>query len=327
MLHTRVCDLLGIQYPIIQGGLGHISGGELAAAVSNAGGLGTIALTTRSPELYVQEKWPISVRNEIKLTKSLTKKPFAVNVPMDNYVHEKFVEAAIEEKVSVVVLAAGNPRLYAKKLKDHGIKVIQLVFAVRHAQIAEAEGVDAVVASGVDAGGFIHLSELPTLALVPQIVDAVKIPVIAAGGICDARGMAACFALGAEGVQLGTRFIATNEALCHINLKQHLVKANEISTIVTGRKSQMAMRVIKNKFTAELMEKEATGFTKEEMGVFIGSGRGLKAIMEGNVDEGSVGCSPSVGMIKEILPAGEVVRRLVEDYSKIVARLESLAKK
>ncbi|MBI4288084.1 MAG: DUF561 domain-containing protein [Chloroflexi bacterium] len=326
MLHTKICDILGVQYPIIQGGLGHMSGGELAAAVSSAGGLGTIALTTRTRDLYAQEKWPISVRNEIKLAKSLTNKPFAVNVPMDNNVHDKFVEAAIEEKVKVVVLAAGNPRLYAKTLKAHGIKVMQLVFAVRHAQVAEAEGVDAVIASGVDAGGFIHLNELPTLALVPQIVDAVKLPVIAAGGICDARGMAAAFALGAEGVQLGTRFIATNEALAHQNLKQYLVNAAETSTIVTGRKSQMAMRVIKNKFTADLMEKEATGFTKEQMGVFIGSGRGLVAIMDGNVEEGSVGCSPSVGMIKEILPAGEVVRRLVADYSKIVSRLDGLAK-
>jgi enoyl-[acyl-carrier protein] reductase II len=321
MKRTRVCDVLGIEYPIVQGGLGYMSGGELAAAVSNAGGLGTIALTARSEDRTDAKEWPKSYREELQRAKSLTDKPFAANVPMDNTVHDQFVDAILTEGVKVVVTAAGNPRVYTRILKDAGVKVMHLVFAVRHAQVAEAEGVDAVIASGADGGGFVHLLELTTMSLVPQIVDAVKIPVLAAGGIADARGLVAAFALGAEGVQMGTRFLATRECLGHKNLKDALVKAGETDTIITGRKSQMAMRCIRNKFTTEFRDKEAEGLSKEALGE-LGTGRNYRAAMGGEVEVGSIGCSPSVGLIKEIMGAGDVVRDLVAGYDGIVTGLK-----
>jgi enoyl-[acyl-carrier protein] reductase II len=322
MKRTRVCDLLGIEYPIVQGALGYMSGGEMAAAVSNAGGLGTVALTARTEDRTPMPQWPKSFREEIQRAKSLTDKPFAANVAMDNRIHDKYVEAVLDEGVKVVVTAAGSPRLYTRVLKEAGIKVMHLVFSVRHAQVAEAEGVDAVIASGCDGGGFVHLLELTTMVLVPQVVDAVKIPVLAAGGIADARGLVAAFALGAEGVQLGTRFMATRESLGHDRLKEAVLKATETDTIVTGRKSEMAMRCLRNQFTTEFMEREAEGLSKEDLGEFVGTGRNYRAAMLGEIEVGSIGLSPTAGMIKKTIGAGEVVRELVEGYDRIVAGLK-----
>ena len=199
--------------------------------------------------------------------------------------------------------------------------MLHVVASVRHARGAEAQGVDAVIAEGYEAGGHNGADELPTFVLVPQVVDAGRIPVLAAGGIADARGLVAAFALGAEGVQMGTRFLATRECLGHKNLKDALVKAGETDTIITGRKSQMAMRCIRNKFTTEFRDKEAEGLSKEALGE-LGTGRNYRAAMGGEVEVGSIGCSPSVGLIKEIMGAGDVVRDLVAGYDGIVTGLK-----
>ena len=318
MKRTRICDLFGIEYPIIQGGMGWLASAELVAAVSNAGGLGILSPTAGAgPE----QDWVENLRIQIRKTKQLTDKPFGVNIALEEPKHKELIDTALEEGVSIVATATGSPSLYTSYLKERGVKVMHPVFSVRHAQRGEAEGLDAVIASGVDAGGMLSRNELPTLTLVPQVVDAVKIPVIAAGGIVDARGAVAVFALGAEAIQMGTRFIATDECIAHPNYKQAILKAIDTDTAVTGRSSLIPARCIKNTLALQIMEMDSRGTSYEEVLGFIGRGRLRMAALDGNIEDGSILSSSASGMINEILPVKEVIQRIVEGYEQIIATL------
>jgi len=318
MKHTRLCDLLGIDYPIIQGGMVWIASAELAAAVSNAGGLGLISPNAGMSRNGDQVE---NLKKQIEIAKGLTSKPFGVNLPiLNNPQIEALVDAVIKARVKVVVTAAGNPALYTSRFKEAGIKVLHLVAAVRHAQSAEKRGVDTVIAEGYEAGGHNGLDELTTLTLVPQVVDAVAIPVVAAGGIADARGVVAALALGAEGVQMGTRFVATRECGAHQNFKDAIVKASDTDTAITGRKLGPT-RILKNEIAAKLLDMEATGASAEELLAFIGSSRSRTGQFEGDLANGEAYCGSIAGMIKEIKSVAEIIRNIVDDYDAVLARL------
>ncbi|MBM3141562.1 MAG: enoyl-[acyl-carrier-protein] reductase FabK [Chloroflexi bacterium] len=318
MKRTRLCDLLGIEYPIIQGGMVWIANAELAAAVSNAGGLGLISPTSGMSRNDDQVE---NLKNQLEITKSLTSKPFGVNLPiLNNPQIEELVTTVIDAKVKVVVTAAGNPALYTSRLKEAGIKVLHLVAAVRHAQSAERRGVDAVIAEGYEAGGHNGLDELTTFTLVPQVVDAVTIPVVAAGGIADVRGVVAALALGADGVQMGTRFVATRECIAHQNFKEAIVKASDTDTVITGRKLGPT-RILKNEVAAKIMDMEAAGASVEELLAFLGSSRSRTGQFEGDMANGEAYCGAIAGMIKEIKSVGEVIRSIVDNYETVLTSL------
>jgi enoyl-[acyl-carrier protein] reductase II len=318
MKKTRLCELLGIKYPIIQGGMVWIANAELAAAVSNAGGLGLISPTARMSSNDDQVE---NLKKQIEIAKSLTSRPFGVNLPiMNNPQIEALVDTVIKAKVKAVATAAGNPALYTGRFKEAGIKVLHLVAAVRHAQSAEKRGVDAIIAEGYEAGGHNGLDELTTFTLVPQVADAVSIPVVAAGGIADARGIVAALALGAEGVQMGTRFVATRECAAHQNFKDAIVKAADTDTAITGRKIGPT-RVLKNELATKLLDMEAAGASAEELLAFIGSGRSRTGQLEGDLAKGEAYCGSIAAMIKEIKSVAEVIQSIVDNYDKVLARL------
>jgi enoyl-[acyl-carrier protein] reductase II len=318
MKKTRLCELLGIEYPIIQGGMVWIANAELAAAVSNAGGLGLISPNAGMGRNGDQVE---NLKKQIEIAKGLTSKPFGINLPiLNNPQIEALVDAVIKAKVKVVATAAGNPALYTGRFKEAGIKVLHLVAAVRHAQSAERRGVDAVIAEGYEAGGHNGLDELTTLTLVPQVADAVSIPVVAAGGIADARGLVAALALGADGVQMGTRFVATRECAAHQNFKDAVVKASDTDTAITGRKLGPT-RILKNEIATKLLEMEAAGASAEELQAFIGSSRSRTGQFEGDLANGEAYCGSVAGMIKEIKSVAEVIQSIVDNYDKVLTRL------
>jgi enoyl-[acyl-carrier protein] reductase II len=319
MKKTRLCDLLGIEYPIIQGGMVWIANAELAAAVSNAGGLGLISPNAGMSRNDDQVE---NLKKQIEIAKGLTSKPFGINLPiLNNPQIEELVDAVIEAKVKVAVTAAGNPALYTGRFKEAGIKVLHLVAAVRHAQSAEKRGVDAVIAEGYEAGGHNGLDELTTLTLVPQVADAVSIPVVAAGGIADARGVVAALALGADGVQMGTRFVATTECAAHQSFKEAVVKAGDTDTTITGRKLGPT-RILKNEVATKLLGMEAAGASAEELLAFIGSSRSRTGQFEGDLVNGEAYCGSIAGMIKEIKSVAEVIQAIVDNYDRVLARLK-----
>jgi len=318
MKRTRLCDLLGIEYPIIQGGMVWIANAELAAAVSNAGGLGLISPTSGMSRNDDQVE---NLKKQLEIAKGLTSKPFGVNLPiLNNPQIEELVTTVIDAKVKVVVTAAGNPALYTSRLKEAGIKVLHLVAAVRHAQSAERRGVDAVIAEGYEAGGHNGLDELTTFTLVPQVVDAVTIPVVAAGGIADVRGVVAALALGADGVQMGTRFVATRECIAHQNFKEAIVKASDTGTVITGRKLGPT-RILKNEVAAKIMDMEAAGASVEELLAFLGSSRSRTGQFEGDMANGEAYCGAIAGMIKEIKSVSEVIQSISDSYEIVLASL------
>lgn len=316
---NRVCQLFGIQYPIVLGGLAWIGNAELAAAVSNAGGLGM--LTPNGGAGVLDEDMTQNLRKQIRKARSLTDKPFGVTIGMEIPEHKDWIRVCMEEGVGIVATAAGDPALHTEALKKAGAKVMHLVFSVKHALHAEAVGVDAVVTSSFEAGSFISREELTNFVLIPQVADAVKIPVIAAGGIADARGFVAAMALGAEAVQLGTRFIATEECPAHPNYKEAVLRAGDTDTTVTGRGSLLQARVLKNRFARQIQEREEKGVSAEELVAFITRGRFYLASIEGNTEDSSMLCGSVAGMVKEITGAGEVVKSLVEGYNRILSRL------
>ena len=319
MKRTRLCDLLGIEYPIIQGGMVWIANAELAAAVSNAGGLGLISPTAGMSRNDDQVE---NLKKQLEITKNLASKPFGVNLPiLNNPQIEDLVATVIDAKVQVVATAAGNPALYTSRLKEAGVKVLHVVAAVRHAQSAERRGVDAVIAEGYEAGGHNGLDELTTFTLVPQVVDAVKIPVVAAGGIADARGVVAALALGADGVQMGTRFVATHECIAHPNFKETIIKATDVDTVITGRKLGPT-RILKNEVATKILEMEAAGASVEELLTFIGSSRSRAGQFEGDLANGQAYCGSIAGMIKEVESVSEVMRSIVDNYEAVLARLK-----
>lgn len=318
MKRTRLCRLLGIEYPIIQGGMTWIANAELAAAVSNAGGLGLISPNAGMDSRGDQVK---NLKQQLAIAQGLTSKPFGVNLPIsDNAQIEDLVATVINERVKVAVMAAGNPALYTGRLKEAGVTVLHVVAAVRQAQNAEKRGVDAVIAEGYEAGGHNGRDELTTFTLVPQVADAVSIPVVAAGGIADARGVVAAFALGADGVQMGTRFVATKECIAHQNFKEAIVKANDVDTVITARKLGPT-RVLKNEVANKLLEMEAAGASVEELLTFIGSGRTRDGQVEGDLVKGQAYCGSVAGMIKEIKSVAEVIKDIVSNYDKVVQSL------
>ncbi|MCI5712530.1 MAG: enoyl-[acyl-carrier-protein] reductase FabK [Lachnospiraceae bacterium] len=307
-MKTRITELLGIEYPIIQGGMAWVAEHNLAAAVSNAGGLGLIAAASAPPEV---------VREEIRKTKELTDKPFGVNVMLLNPNAEEVAHIVVEEGVKVVTTGAGNPGKFMELWKENGVKVIPVVASVAMAKMMQRGGADAVVAEGMESGG--HIGSATTMTLVPQIVDAVSIPVIAAGGIADGRGFAAATMLGAEGVQMGTAFVVAKESIVHENYKQRVIKAKDIDSEVTGMSTGHPIRVIRNKMTKEYqrMEKEGASFEELEL-LTLGSLR--KAVMDGDVVNGSVMAGQIAGMIKEEQTTKEIIENVMKQAKELLNR-------
>lgn len=314
MKRTRVNRLFGIEYPIIQGGMALCSEAELASSVSNAGGLGLIGLSAMSPD---------EARRQIKRAMELTHKPFGVNLPLLRRDFDDLLKVIIEEGIKIVFSSAGNPTLVVPELKKRGMKVVHVISNVKQALKALEAGCDAVVAEGYEAGGHDGPDELTTMSLTPQVVDAVgdRIPVIAAGGIVDARGVVAAFALGAEGVQLGTRFIATYECNAHINFKQAIINAGDTSTVFIARKHH-PMRVLKTEHALAVKNAEDNGADTEAIKELTSPYRGYLGVIEGNLKEGLFNCGQSVGLIKEILHVKNLIDELVEGYKKIVHQLD-----
>lgn len=317
MKRTRVCDLLGIEYPIIQGGMLWLATAELAAAVSNAGALGVI-----SPYAGMEKNGdPLeNLRIQIAKVRNLTKRPFGINIPLDLQKSGILIDVLIKEQVQIVFTAAGNPDLYTELLHQERIKVLHVVSSVRQARIAEASKVDALIAEGYEAAAHVGLDELPLFSLIPQVTDAVSIPVIAAGGIVDARGVVAAFALGAEGVQLGTRFVAVEENIASPNYKQAIVEAKDTDTVITCRKL-LPTRSLKTEFSKRLLELEASGATAEDIRSFLGYSRARKGQLEGDLANGEAYCGASAGLIKEIIPSSQVIQQLVMEYREIIRRI------
>jgi enoyl-[acyl-carrier protein] reductase II len=314
---TGLCELLGIEYPIIQGGMGLIAGAELAAAVSEAGGLGIVSPNAGEPDWG---RVADNLRGLIRGAKALTGKPFGVNFPIHMIGEDRhLIDIAVEEGVRIVTTGAGNPALHTPYFHERGVKVLHLVATVKHALGAEKAGVDAVIAEGYESGGINSRDEVTTFVLVPQVADAVGIPVVAAGGISDARGMAAAIALGADGVQMGTRFIATIECLGHRGYKDAIVAAGDTATVITGRHS-MLVRGLRNSLTDRVLEKEKAGAPDEEA-VRMFSELSVAALLRGDVAGGRAACGAGAGLVKEIVSAGDVVKGMVEEYDRIVAGL------
>lgn len=305
MYKTEICDLLGIEYPIFQGGMAWIADACLASAVSNAGGLGIIA-GANAPVEYVRE--------QIRKAKQMTDKPFGVNIMLLSSNAEELAKVVCEEGVKVVTTGAGNPGKYIEMWKQHGVKVIPVVPSVALAKRMERCGADAIIAEGCESGG--HVGKLTTMALVPQVVDAVNIPVIAAGGIGDGRGIGAAFMLGAKGVQVGTRFLVAKECTIHENYKNMVLKAKDIDTIVTGRPTGHPVQVLKNKLSKkfEQLEKEgAPADVYEE----LGKGALPKAVKEGDVENGSFMAGQIAGMIYKEQTCEEIIKEMFSQYEEL----------
>ncbi|EOD00559.1 enoyl-[acyl-carrier-protein] reductase FabK [Caldisalinibacter kiritimatiensis] len=310
MIKTKICDLLGIEYPILQGGMAWIATAELAAAVSNAGGLGIIGCGNAPVEI---------IREEIKKIRELTNKPFGVNVMLLSPYVDEIMDLLYDERVPVITTGAGNPGKYIEKFKEIGTKVIPVVPSVALAKRMERVNVDALIVEGTEAGG--HIGELTTMALVPQVVDAVDIPVIAAGGIGDGRGMMAALALGAKGVQLGTRFICSKECIAHEEYKKKVIKAKDRDTLATGRSTGHPVRVIKNKFSKKFMELEKNCADKETIESF-GVGSLKKAAIDGDVKNGSVMAGQISGLVKDIKSCKEILEDIMKEAEKIQQKLK-----
>lgn len=305
---SRLTELFRIKYPIIQGGMGNISNAKLTSAVSEAGGLGTIGAGTMSPE---------ELENIVLQTKSMTQKPFAVNIAITvTPFLEEMIELVIKREVPVVSLSAGDPSPFIKRLKDSGIKVITVVGAVRHALKAEAAGTDAVVAEGYEAAGINSNYESTTMTLIPQIASRVKIPVIAAGGIADGRGLAAAMLLGASGVQIGTRLIATKEAPFSDAYKRRILEASDVDTVIVGRSVNRVRRVLKTKYAKKLLELENKDFSLEKFNELTSEKYHRIGAVEGNFEEGFINGGQISGLIDDIPSVEELFKRMIREAAQ-----------
>ncbi|WP_346896630.1 enoyl-[acyl-carrier-protein] reductase FabK [Clostridium sp. UBA7503] len=300
MFKSDICEALGIKYPIIQGAMAWIADSILASSVSNAGGLGIIAAGNNSPE---------NVRLEIRKAKELTDKPFGVNIMLLSDNADEVAKIVCEEGVKVVTTGAGNPGKYMNMWKDHNIKVIPVVASTGLAKRMERSGADMVIAEGCEAGG--HIGELTTMALLPQVIDAVNIPVISAGGIGDSRGMLAALALGANGFQVGTRFLAANECTIHENYKKKVIESKDIDSVVTGRSTGHPVRVLRNRLSREYLRLEKSGISAEELEQ-LGVGGLKKAVIDGDVDNGSIMAGQIAALIKKEESCEEIIKDFVE---------------
>ncbi len=312
MLKTEICDVLGIKYPIIQGGMAWVSDAELAAAVSEAGGLGIIA-AGNAPADWVEQ--------EIVKAKRLTDRPFGVNIMLLSPYVDDIVDVVVKHGVKVITTGAGSPGKYMDKFKSINAKVVPVVASVALAKRMESAGVDAVIAEGMESGG--HIGELTTMALVPQVADAVGIPVIAAGGIADGRGLVAAFALGAKGVQMGTRFVTSKECTISQLYKEAVVKAKDRDTIVTGRITGHPVRILKNRLAREFLKLENSGATIEELEKF-GEGKLRLAAREGDVVNGSVMAGQISGLIKDIKPVKDIIEDIVKEAKTVLKNVNGL---
>ncbi len=305
-MKTRITELLGIEYPVIQGGMAWVAEYHLAAAVSEAGGLGLIGAASAPPEI---------VREQIREAKKLTDKPIGVNVMLLNPNAEEVAKIVIEEGVKVVTTGAGNPGKYMEMWKNAGVKVIPVVASVAMAKLMERAGADAVVAEGMESGG--HIGEATTMTLVPQVVDAVNIPVVAAGGIADGRGMAAAIMLGAEAVQMGTVFVTAKESIVHSNYKQKIIGAKDIDSEVTGRSTGHPVRSIRNKMTREYLRLEKEGASFEDLEhLTLGSLR--NAVMDGDVVNGTIMAGQIAGLIKEEKSCKDIIEGITAQAERLL---------
>lgn len=306
MIETNFTKLLGIEYPIIQGGMAWVAEGGLAAAVSKAGGLGLIAGGS-APIDYIRE--------QIKMVRAATDKPFGVNIMLMSPNADDLAQLVIDEKVPVVTTGAGSPGRFMESFKQAGIKVLPVVPSVALAKRMERMGADAVIAEGCEAGG--HIGEITTMCLIPQIADAVSVPLVAAGGIADGRGIAAAFMLGAQGVQVGTRFLASDECKIHENYKNLVLKAKDTDSAVTGRGTGHPVRSVRNKFTRRLADFEKNGGSPEEFEeLSVGSLR--KAVVDGNLEEGSFMCGQIAGLIKEVQPVSAIIKEMFDEAQTLL---------
>lgn len=308
--NMRLNEILGIKYPIIQGGMANIATGEFAAAVSNAGGLGLIGAAGMNPD---------SLRENIRRAKELTHEKFGVNLMLMNPQVDEMAEIVVEEGIKYLTTGAGNPNKYMEKWKEAGIFVMPVVASVALARLMERAGADAIIAEGTESGG--HIGELTTMALVPQVVDAVNIPVIAAGGIASGRQLAAAYALGAVGAQVGTCLLVSEECPVHNAYKEAVIKAKDIDTIVTGRIAGTPVRILKNKMAREYVKKEKEGATLMELEQYtLGSLR--RAVFEGDIRTGSVMAGQVAGQLKDIRPVAQILEELCADSIKVIESLK-----
>lgn len=312
MKKTRICDLLGIEYPIIQGAMRLISMAEMAAAVSKAGGLGTLAGSSAPKEFLARE---------IRKTRETTDKPFAVNISLRRKNAPEIVALVLDQHIPIVVTSAGDPQRFIKILKEHGIKVLHVVPSVRLAKKAEEAGVDAVIAEGTESGGHVGFDEITTMALIPQVVEMVNIPVIAAGGIADGKGLVAALSLGAEGIQMGTRFLATQEAAIHDNYKRSIIEAQDNDTTVIGRKGA-PLRVLKTPFIEQIRELENKGSSLQEIEAFMETHSAPATSPD--VIKGIMSAGQIAGLIKEIKSIDQVIKEIMAEADAILDKLTLL---
>lgn len=313
MIRSEICDILGIKHPVFQGGMAWIADAKLAAAVSNAGGLGLISSINFGTE---------AVRDEIRKCKTLTDNPFGVNIMLQAPNASEIADLVIEEGIKILTTGAGSPGPYMEKWKAAGIKVIPVVASVAYALKMQELGAVAVIAEGAESGG--HVGDLHTMALVPQIVDALDIPVLAAGGIFDGRGAAAAFMLGACGVQLGTRFLIADECLVHENYKEKLIKASDVSTIVTGKSFGDAVRCLKTPFSKKFFKMEYDPAVSKEEVLAFGAGSMRKAVFDGDNTSGSYLAGEVAGLIKKKETAAEIVEDIVSGIEKLLGNAKNL---
>lgn len=310
---NKICELFNIQHPIIQGGMIWNSGWKLASAVSNAGGLGLIGAGSMYPEVF---------HEHIKKCKNATNKPFGVNLPMLYPQMEEMIKIIIEEEVKIVFTSAGNPKTYTSFLQEHGITVVHVVPGVKFALKAQEAGVDAIVAEGFEAGGHNGREETTTLCLIPMVKKELHIPIIAAGGIATGNAMLAALNLGADGVQMGSRFAASEEASSHINFKNEIVKAKEGDTLLT-LKEITPVRLLKNKFFNDVQVAIQNGASSEELKNLLGRGRAKKGMFEGDLEEGELEIGQVAGLIDDIKPVKEIIETIIKEYHQAITAINS----
>jgi enoyl-[acyl-carrier protein] reductase II len=313
-MENRITQLLGIRYPIIQAGMVWCSGWKLASAISNAGGLGLIGSGSMYPEV---------LEKHIRKCKEATDKPFGVNVPLLYPHRDQIFEILIREKIRIIFISAGNPVLWTSFLKEHGMTVVHVIANVKSAKKCEESGVDAIVAEGFEAGGHDGKEETTTLTMVPLIRKAVSLPLIAAGGIATGRGMLAAFALGAEGVQIGTRFVVAEESSAHPDFKKKIVEAKDGETSLVMKKV-VPVRLLKNKFSDQIREAEAQGATAEELINILGKGRAMRGMFEGDIEEGELEIGQASALVNEIKSARAIIEEIVQEFNEAKKELTEL---
>lgn len=308
MIRSAICELLGIEYPVFQGGMAWIADGKLAAAVSNGGGLGIIASGNSSGDY---------VRKQIRIARSITSKPIGVNIMLMSPFADEVASVALEEKVNVVTTGAGNPSKYMKAWEEADIKVIPVVASVAMAKLMTRLGASALIAEGGESGG--HVGELTTMVLVPQVCDVTTLPVIAAGGIADGRGVAAAFMLGACGVQMGTRFLSAYECSIHPNYKERILKATDLCTMVTGKRTGHPVRSLRTQFAREYSKAEYGGSSDEDLAA-LAVGAFRRAVREGDIKSGCFLSGQAAAMVRQEQPAARIIRDVMEEAEPILRR-------